>query len=70
MPYLDHAYYVRVKDRKVKQKYTTIGRANEGAKYRGGDVYGVDIINGKPKIVAKYSGICQEELEDWEAELL
>ena len=66
---MKHAYYVRVVGNKV-QKYTTLGRANEGAHYRGGKVYAVDVINGKPKIVCRYNGISRCELTEEEKELL
>ena len=67
---MKYAYFVRVEDNKVKQCYTTLGRANEGAKYRGGEVYGVAIIEGKPRIVAKFYGICQyDDLNEEEKEI-
>ena len=67
---MKHAYYVRVVGSKVKQAYSTLGRANEGAKYRGGKVYAVDVIKGKPKIVCRYYGICRCELTEEEKEVL
>lgn len=66
---MKHAYYVRVVGNKVKQAYTTLGRANEGATYRGGKVYGVSIIKGKARIVCRYNGICRFELTEEEKEL-
>ena len=56
MSKIKHDFYVRVKNGKAKQIYTTLGRANEGAKYRGGEIYGVDIINDKPQIVSHCRG--------------
>ena len=58
-------YYIRING-KTRQAYSTLGRANEGAKYRGGKVYGVAIVKGKPRIVARFYGICQCELNEEE----
>ena len=63
-------YYVRIENGKIKQSYTTLGRAYEGAKYRGGEVYGVGIIKGKPRIVCRYNGICRFELTEEEKEVM
>ena len=63
------AYYIR-RYWEETQCYSTLGRAIEGAKFRGGDIYGVAIIKGKPRIVARFVGWHALELNDYEKRLV
>ena len=65
---MKHTFYIVAVNLKVKRYYTTLGHANEGVKYKypSGRVYGVNIIKGKPRVVARYYGYCEYELTEEE----